>query len=58
MKIYEQKRNNLKEGDLLELGKLLLKAGYVVRLGREKKGSQYTQNVEFWTAEGGTNHEE
>lgn len=54
MKIYEQKRGKLKEEDLLELGKLLMKAGYIVHVGREKRGtsSQYTQYVQYWEQEG------
>lgn len=47
MKIYEQRRGNLKEGDLLAIGNLLMKAGYVVRLGREKKGSNYVHFIEY-----------
>ena len=37
-RIYEQKSGKLTEADRLELLKLLGKAGYVVRIGREKKG--------------------
>jgi hypothetical protein len=36
MKIYSQKQNALNETDRLELAKLLIKAGYAVRIGSEK----------------------
>jgi len=36
VKIYEQKDGQLNKEDRLELAKLLVKAGYTVRVGREK----------------------
>ena len=36
MKIFEQNNGRLNEDERLELARLLLKAGYTVRVGREK----------------------
>ena len=36
-RIYPQPTGSLNEQDRLELAKLLVKAGYIVRLGRERK---------------------
>ena len=36
MKIYSVKPNSLNEADRLELARLLVKAGYTVRVGSEK----------------------
>lgn len=36
MKISEQKNGKLNAEDRLEIAKLLIKAGYTVRVGREK----------------------
>ena len=51
MKIYSLKSGSLNEQDRLELARLLIKAGYAVRLGREKPqgkpNSQYSYFVEF-----------
>lgn len=49
MKIYEQANGTLREDDRLELGRLLLKGGYLVRLGKEKapNGRNYNHYVEF-----------
>ena len=50
-KIYNQKHGNLNDNDLQELGRLLLKAGYTVRLGKERpKGKTtgaYIKYVEY-----------
>ena len=35
MKIYSLKNNSLNESDRLELARLLIKAGYTVRIGAE-----------------------
>lgn len=37
MKIYSVKPNSLNEADRLELARLLVKAGYTVRIGSEKQ---------------------
>ena len=42
MKIYAQKNGSLNEVERLELAKLLVKAGYTVRLGKEKQGNKAT----------------
>jgi len=49
MKIQEQKNGKWNETDRLEIAKLLVKAGYTVRIGREKKekSNTYTHFVEF-----------
>lgn len=51
-KIYSKKSGALNEADRLEIAKLLIKAGYAVRLGREKpadrKNGAYVYFVEFW----------
>lgn len=51
MKIYNLKPNSLNENDRLELAKLLIKAGYAVKLGRERPSGStaaYTHYVEYW----------
>jgi hypothetical protein len=51
-KIYSQKASALNEADRLAIAALLIKAGYAVRLGREKpadkKNSAYVYFVEYW----------
>ena len=48
MRIYSLKSNSLNETDRLEMAKLLIKAGYTVRIGREKpQGKSNTANVIF-----------
>lgn len=49
-RIYSAKNNSLNEQDRLALASLLIKAGYTVRLGREKqgKGNTYTYFIEYW----------
>ena len=51
-KIKAAKGYKLDEADRLELVRLLAKAGYAVRLGREKVGvkSAVEHFVEFWEA--------
>lgn len=53
-RIQNQKGNALNENDRLELARLLIKAGYSVRMGREKpQGKQnaaYINFVEYWEA--------
>ena len=49
-RIYSQKSGALNEFDRLELAKLLIKAGYTVRIGRERppgKSGAYTYFVEY-----------
>lgn len=41
-RIYAQKDAKLNETDRLELGKLLLKLGYTVRIGKERKDGKTT----------------
>ena len=51
-RIYSQKNGSLNEQDRLALAQLLIKAGYTVRLGKEKQNqrqnAQYTHYVEYW----------
>lgn len=49
MKIYSLRNGGLNETDRLELAKLLIKAGYVVRIGKEQKQGRTTTRyfVEF-----------
>ena len=46
MKIYSLKNGSLNEADRLELSRLLIKAGYTVRIGQEKAAGKNT-NVIF-----------
>ncbi len=54
MRIYEQKDGQLNKEDRLELAKLLVKAGYTVRVGREKPQGKraYVYFVEYKEDEG------
>ena len=49
-RIYSLKNNALSADERLELARLLIKAGYSVRTGREKKAnsSAYVYFVEYW----------
>lgn len=47
-KIYPQKGCTVTHADKIELASLLIKMGYTVRLGKEKKGSSTTTFVEYW----------
>lgn len=47
MKISEQKNGKLNETDRLELAGLLVKAGYTVKIGREKKNTKSNVNIYF-----------
>ena len=42
MRIQEQKHGKLSEQDRLDLASLLVKAGYIVRIGREKAPGKTT----------------
>lgn len=64
MRIYASKGHSLTETDRLELGRLLLKAGYTVLMGKEKIGNMSRQYIEFYermdikrTAPGGNDTE-
>jgi len=46
MKIYSLKNGSLNEADRLELARLLIKAGYTVRIGKEKAPGK-TTNITF-----------
>lgn len=50
MKIYPLKNGNLNETERLEIARLLIKAGYTVRLGKEKPAGKSTvvHFVEYW----------
>ena len=54
MKIYALKSGSLNELERLEIARLLIKAGYTVRIGREKsvgKSSSYIHYVEYLDGE-------
>lgn len=46
MKIHDQKNGRLVESERIELAKLLIKAGYTVRIGKDKQGSKTVAYVE------------
>lgn len=52
-RIYSIKNNALNENDRLQLATFLIKAGYSVRIGREKKAnsSANVYFVEYWEEE-------
>lgn len=45
MKIYPQKNGSLNEADRLELARLLVKAGYTVRIGKAKAPNKNTNII-------------
>ena len=47
MKIQAQKNGRLDEADRLEIARLLIKAGYIVKIGKEKKNGKSSVNVYF-----------
>ena len=49
-RIYNIKSNALNEDNRLELSRLLIKAGYAVRIGKERKSNSktYIHFVEYW----------
>lgn len=49
-RIYAQKGSQLNESDRLAMCTLLIKAGYTVRLGKEKQQgkSTYDRFIEYW----------
>ena len=46
MRIYTLKNGSLNEADRLDISRLLIKAGYTVRIGKEKASGK-TTNVTF-----------
>ena len=46
LKITDQKNGNLNEADRLELARLLIKAGYTVRVGKDKAPGK-NRNIHF-----------
>lgn len=48
MRIYAQKGHILSEPERLELGRLLLKAGYITMMGKERQGNMTQHYVEFY----------
>ena len=48
IKIIAPRNNGLNEAERLELGKLLIKAGFTVRVGSETKNGRTVYFVEFW----------
>lgn len=51
MKIYAQKNGSLNENDMLELARLLFKAGYMVVQRKEQIGKKSVRVLEFSTGE-------
>lgn len=53
--IYSIKDKGLNDQERLDLARLLIKAGYVVKIGREKpagkKNAAYVHYVEYWEDE-------
>lgn len=47
-KIIAPKANSLNEQERLEIARLLLKAGFSVRVGNEKQGNRTVSFVEYW----------
>ena len=47
-KIEAQKGFTLNEEDRLQIARLLIKAGYSVRIGKEKQDGKSTICIEFW----------
>lgn len=56
IRIYPQRCGALNENDRLDLARLLIKAGYKVRIGKEKMngGSTYTYFIEYEEVRNGT----
>lgn len=50
MRIHNQHATGLTDADRLELAKLLIKAGYTVRIGKTKEGNRTVGYVEALTA--------
>ncbi len=50
-RIYSVKGTSLNEADRLQIASLLIKAGYTVKIGREKPKGSYIYFVEYWEEE-------
>lgn len=51
-RVYSLARTGLNESDRLELARLLIKAGYAVRIGRAKNAKGVAETfVEYWKEE-------
>lgn len=54
-RIYSIRDNSLNESDRLDIARLLIKAGYSARIGREKpagkSNASYKYFIEFWDGE-------
>ena len=48
IKIIAPRNNGLNEVERLELGRLLIKAGFTVRVGSEVKNGRTVYFVEYW----------
>lgn len=58
-RIYSVKQGSLNESERLEIARLLIKAGYTVKLDREKRNQNsntYTYFIEFWEDKEGRTH--
>ena len=47
-KIIAPKQNSLNDNERLDIARLLLKAGFTVRIGKEKRGNSTVSVIEFW----------
>ena len=47
-RIYPQKAGALNEAERLEIAKLLIKAGYAVKIGIEKTKNKNVYFIEYW----------
>jgi hypothetical protein len=47
-KIIAPKPNSLNDNERLDIARLLLKAGFTVRIGKEKHGNSTVSVIEFW----------
>lgn len=48
MRIDTLKGSTLNQDERLEIGRLLLKAGYVVRVGKDNGSGQSAYYIEYW----------
>lgn len=47
-KIIPPRTNSLNDAERLDLARLLIKAGFAVRIGKEKVGNSTVTVVEYW----------
>ena len=47
-RITPPKYNSLNDSEKLEIARLLIKAGYTVRIVKEKKGNSTVSAIEYW----------